>query len=1265
MKKVLIAVLVILIAAVAGVLIVPGFVDWNNYKGQITARVKSATGRDLVIGGDIKVSILPAPVLEVDDVRLSNLKGAVAKDMVRLKTLKVSIAFGPLLSGNIQVKSIRLVDPVIELEALKDGRTNWQMDEKTAPPPPKASVPAAKQGGGEGKTSPPQSDNPDGPSGPSAIESAISFENIIIENGTLVYRDSRNGTLETVKNINARVAAATLVGPFESNGKLVARGIPLSYDISLGEIIHRRTIPVSLSVSLGESGARARVSGAVIGLNDQPKFKGEVRGEGKALASLIAAFNGGGDLPGFLAQDFEIKGAVSGSASGVDVRNLTMRLGDARASGVVSVDLAGAVNIAATLRVTQVNADKWLAMPTVVKAAKSAQKPRSSLFRRAAAAIVPSARAAVKNAAKKTPGKTPGKAPGKAPKKAPKKTPPPEGGFAIPDDVNGSVTLVVDSITFKGGLVRKFQASAELAGGEVTLSQFSAQLPGSSDLAVFGFITAEKGQPKFEGEFETSVGDLRGVLKWLGVSPPPVPKDRLRKLTLASRVTATPREINISGLDIQFDSSRITGRVSASPGKKTKLGVDLTLDRINLDAYLAAQRKQSRAKSRAESQAESKVKSKAKNPPPSPSASAAKSAPAARQPAPANPLAALSALGDIQADIKVLAKKIIYKGTPISDIRLDALLADDALAVRNFSIARMAGARLKLSGGLTGLSSLPKIKNLVFDIKAGDPARLARLAGTELPIDPKKLGKVTLKGRASGSVFKPAFNVTLGAAGGTLVAAGNATLLPLIGGFDVKATARHKDTVRLLRALDIAYRPGGRIGGLDISARIKGNVAKITLSEIRAAIGKVVVNGTAGIDLAAVRPKITADLTTGEVLIDPFMPAKLKKKASKRRRGGKRRATGRNKSSSSAPYSGYGVPAAGSRARQSGVSGGRWPGEPFDLSALRNLDASVALKSKAVTSGAYRIENVDLGITLSNGVLRVEKLAGNIFGGALSAQAVVRASVRPGYEAALSLSGVDVGRALKSVAGQALTTGKMGANLKLSSTGNSIDEIVSALAGGGKFNLSRLDVKGGAKGSAMSGIFDLLSGLNQLGGTLTGGKRKGGLADVSGSFSMNRGVAKFSDLRLESAMGSGRAKGSVDIYRWVIDVDGRVNLAQNLLTQFLVKKGNAPMSLPFRVSGRLDAPDVKLDTASLPGGGIQIPGVSGLRKKLDKKGLGGLVDGILGGVLGGSNQQQKQSQSQQQPQSSNTPPPPPPPPPSRRETNPQDLIRGLLRGLGR
>ena len=45
--------------------------------------------------------------------------------MVRLKSLEVRIRFLPLLKGNIEVESVTLVEPVIELEVLADGRANW------------------------------------------------------------------------------------------------------------------------------------------------------------------------------------------------------------------------------------------------------------------------------------------------------------------------------------------------------------------------------------------------------------------------------------------------------------------------------------------------------------------------------------------------------------------------------------------------------------------------------------------------------------------------------------------------------------------------------------------------------------------------------------------------------------------------------------------------------------------------------------------------------------------------------------------------------------------------------------------------------------------------------------------------------------------------------------------------------------------------------------------------------------------------------------
>ena len=54
----------------------PQLIDWNGYKSAIAAAVKDATGRDLVIGGDIEIAILPGISFGLSDVSLSNAAGA-------------------------------------------------------------------------------------------------------------------------------------------------------------------------------------------------------------------------------------------------------------------------------------------------------------------------------------------------------------------------------------------------------------------------------------------------------------------------------------------------------------------------------------------------------------------------------------------------------------------------------------------------------------------------------------------------------------------------------------------------------------------------------------------------------------------------------------------------------------------------------------------------------------------------------------------------------------------------------------------------------------------------------------------------------------------------------------------------------------------------------------------------------------------------------------------------------------------------------------
>ena len=125
MKKLLIGILAVLLLVVGAVLVIPSLIDWNTYKAEIAERIGAATGRAVTLDGNIDLALLPRPTLSVSGARLANLPGASEPDMVRLRKLDVRVAFMPLLRGRIQVQSVALIEPVIALEVLADGRRNW------------------------------------------------------------------------------------------------------------------------------------------------------------------------------------------------------------------------------------------------------------------------------------------------------------------------------------------------------------------------------------------------------------------------------------------------------------------------------------------------------------------------------------------------------------------------------------------------------------------------------------------------------------------------------------------------------------------------------------------------------------------------------------------------------------------------------------------------------------------------------------------------------------------------------------------------------------------------------------------------------------------------------------------------------------------------------------------------------------------------------------------------------------------------------------
>ena len=127
MKKFLFGLIGLVVIAVAALLVGPGLWDWTAYKPEILERIKAETGREVAIDGGLSLAVLPSPRFAVNGVRIANIEGATAAQFARFKSLSIRVRLMPLLSGRIEVESVELIDPVIELEKLADGRVNWEI----------------------------------------------------------------------------------------------------------------------------------------------------------------------------------------------------------------------------------------------------------------------------------------------------------------------------------------------------------------------------------------------------------------------------------------------------------------------------------------------------------------------------------------------------------------------------------------------------------------------------------------------------------------------------------------------------------------------------------------------------------------------------------------------------------------------------------------------------------------------------------------------------------------------------------------------------------------------------------------------------------------------------------------------------------------------------------------------------------------------------------------------------------------------------------
>jgi len=124
-KWVLLAILLLAVVAAGAVGYLVATLDPNDYKPQIAAQVKKATGRDLTISGDIEWSLFPWLGLDLGKTTLANPPGFSSPVFAGVDQVQVHVALKPLLKKRIETKKILLKGVTANLEKLAGGKDNW------------------------------------------------------------------------------------------------------------------------------------------------------------------------------------------------------------------------------------------------------------------------------------------------------------------------------------------------------------------------------------------------------------------------------------------------------------------------------------------------------------------------------------------------------------------------------------------------------------------------------------------------------------------------------------------------------------------------------------------------------------------------------------------------------------------------------------------------------------------------------------------------------------------------------------------------------------------------------------------------------------------------------------------------------------------------------------------------------------------------------------------------------------------------------------
>lgn len=271
----------------------------NTLRGPITRAVSEATGRELVIEGNLKpIWTWKHARFRAENVSFTNADWAKEDYLFAANAVEASVRLLPLLRGRVVVPEVHLESAEVNLEQDADGRKNWILEKE----------PKEKE------------------------ESRLHIERLTLDDGQLKYDDAgRDISIEADLYTDETGVVFATAGTYQ--------GLDFSASGHAGHVLSLRDettpFPLKAEAKIGET--TVRVDGTVTGLVGLKGINTTVKLSGKSMADLYDIINVAFPRTG----PYRTSGRLIRAGTVVRYQNFTGKVGQSDLAGTLQVDTGG------------------------------------------------------------------------------------------------------------------------------------------------------------------------------------------------------------------------------------------------------------------------------------------------------------------------------------------------------------------------------------------------------------------------------------------------------------------------------------------------------------------------------------------------------------------------------------------------------------------------------------------------------------------------------------------------------------------------------------------------------------------------------------------------------------------------------------------------------------------------------------------------------------------------------------------------------------